>query len=533
MKEVFFRTFVIGIVILFSLLANAQNDAHLFPVSLSQRIQNAHLIAEGKVLSQYSFWDEAHHNIYTSHLVKVFRYFKGELAGDEIEVITQGGAVGLSMEIHSSALSLGIGQNGLFFCVPNTIKGSRRKVKVGTSYIIYSGQQGFIEYDLKEKKAAEPFRVYPSIDAAIGEIKIQTGKEKKLSDNPDLIKTTMITNRVLAVPSITGFSPSSISAGTSSVLTITGTGFNASRGTGYVEFKNANNGGSGWMQPLSSDYISWTDSEIKVMVPSSNGSGGTAGTGQIRVMNSDASITTSTTALNITYAYSNVVYSPGGTPIAYRPELIGSNGANGYTFQFSADFAANAAAGSAFERAMDAWSCATGMNWRVGATTAITAANDDGVNVIGFSSSLNTGTLAVATSRYSGCVDGNGNIFWSVRELDILFNSTHTWNYTAANAANTEKDFQSVSVHELGHAHQLTHIINSGFVMHYAISSGATIRTLSSGDIEGGNAVMSKSMTAGVANTCRLTAASVITCSYALPLVLEDFEVLHLPIIIA
>jgi hypothetical protein len=51
------------------------------PGSLTERIQQAQLIAEGKVLSQYSFWDEAHHNIYTSNLVKVFRYFKGELVG--------------------------------------------------------------------------------------------------------------------------------------------------------------------------------------------------------------------------------------------------------------------------------------------------------------------------------------------------------------------------------------------------------------------------------------------------------------------
>jgi hypothetical protein len=329
----------------------------------------------------------------------------------------------------------------------------------------------------------------------------------------------------MAVPSITTFTPSSISAGTSSVLTITGTGFNASRGTGYVEFKNSNNGGSGWMQPLSSDYISWTDTEIKVVVPSNNSSGGTAGTGQVRVTNSDATTTTSAATLTITYAYSNVVYSPpAGTSIAYKPELIGTNGANGYTFQFSTTLAANAAAAAAFDRAMDSWSCATGINWRVGTTTAITGASKDGVNVIGFSSSLNAGTLASTISHYSGCGDNNGNILWALSEVDMLFNSTHTWNYTTANATGAEKDFESVSVHELGHAHQLTHIVNSGYVMHYGISAGMTVRTLSTGDIAGGNAVMSRSIAATTASMCILTAMAATTCSYVLPLVLEDFR---------
>jgi hypothetical protein len=343
-----------------------------------------------------------------------------------------------------------VGQRRLFLCAPHSIKGSKRKTRSGNLYAVYSGQQGFIEYDLTEKKAVEPFRVYPHIEEAVREIKQKTGKEAKLSVNPDLSTTSMKVSGVLAAPSITSFSPTSISAGTSSVLTITGNGFNATRGTGYVEFRNSNNGASGWMQPLSTDYISWTDTEIKVMVPSAGS--GTAGTGQIRVTNSDPSTITSTGTLTVTYAYSNVVHNS----IAYKPVLLGRNGANGYTFRFNTSFAANTAAGAAFDRAMDSWSCATGMNWRLGTNVDTAVAAYDFANVVTFNSTMDPGTLATATSWYGGCDLGNGNFSWVVLEVDILFNSTHTWNYTTANAAGSEKDFESVAVHELGHAHQLT-----------------------------------------------------------------------------
>jgi len=170
---------------------------------------------------------------------------------------------------------------------------------------------------------------------------------------------------------------------------------------------------------------------------------------------------------------------------------------------------------------MDNWSCATGMNWIVGATTTATGGSNDGINTISFSGGLSAGTVATTYSRYSGCLSG-GNLVWYVYEVDMEFNNTYTWNYSSSNASAGQIDFESVTVHELGHAHQLTHVINSSRVMHYAIGAGVTMRTLAIDDINGGNQVMSNSL---VANICGNTSPmTFLNCSQALTVKLEYFS---------
>jgi hypothetical protein len=83
---------------------------------------------------------------------------------------------------------------------------------------------------------------------------------------------------------------------------------------------------------------------------------------------------------------------------------------------------------------------------------------------------------------------------WYVSDIDIIFNSNINWQYDPAFPSQTQYDFESVALHELGHAHQLGHIIDNNGVMHYAISNGQTKRNLSPfSDIAGGNYVMDKS----------------------------------------
>jgi hypothetical protein len=483
--------------LLFSLTGLAQQPG-LYPVPLDKKIQNSSVIIEGTVLSQTCFWNTERTNIYTSNIVQVHRVLKGNLRSSEVEIITEGGAVGNNMENLSVTLSLAIGQTGLFFCSGHNITGS--PTGLTKSYMVYSSMQGFIRYVVNENRAVVPFKSYPHIIDAINVIKAETGKDDTISVNEALLAANQHTaNKTTAIPTISFFSPTITTAGTGSVLTITGTNFGASQGTGYVEFKNGDDGGATWVQPLTSDYVSWSNTQIQVKVPSySNGGGGPAGTGTIRVTNSDPNTVTSAGTLTISYAYSNAA----GGGVSYRPFLYDQNGSGGYTLQLNTGFASNTAASAAFTRSMNNWTCATNMNWTLGSTTSVSTAANDGVNVVSFDnvSALPVGILGRTTTYFNGATCG-GVSSPIVTGMDLIFSTTlpagTSWQYGPTLASASEIDFESVTLHELGHAHQLTHIIDPGAVMHYAASAGQNSRTLSAtSDIAGGQYVMSVSLNA-------------------------------------
>lgn len=467
----------------------------LYPVSLTQRVSNSTLIAEGKVISQNSFEDPATGNIYTANQVMIYRTFKGTLQGENIEIITHGGRLGNRMDVYSSYLSLSVGQSGIFFCMPSSLKKGARVAGNHTSYMVYSSMQGFIAYDTRQQQATDPFTRYNTIDAAAAAVRQLTKTETRIRENREIgVVNENITLGILAAPTISNLSPTTITAGTASVLTITGTNFGAVQGTGTVEFRNANNGGSTWEPARPKDFVSWSDTRIEVRVPSTGLNGSPAGSGQVRVWNSDpASVTSGGLSITIPYAYSNLAFPD--TP--YIPDHMNDDALGGYTLQMETSFAATGANAS-FRRAMESWTCKTGMNWRVGANTSVNTVANDGVNVVRFDvgSELGAGILGVCLSRYGGC---GSPITWVVTEMDITFDGARPWQYGPAAPVAPQIDFESVAVHELGHGQQLTHIISPGAVMHYAIGAGVQSRVLSTGDINGGNDVTSRGF---VANSC-------------------------------
>ena len=65
------------------------------------------------------------------------------------------------------------------------------------------------------------------------------------------------------------------------------------------------------------------------------------------------------------------------------------------------------------------------------------------------------------------------------------------WNFGPETTPFNLFDFESVAVHELGHAHQLGHIIAPEKVMHFAITNGGEVRSLDPvSDIDGGQQVL-------------------------------------------
>jgi hypothetical protein len=95
--------FKILILILLFFITN-KSSGQLVAISLEQRIDNASIIFEGKVISKTSFWNEAHTHIYISNISWVYKVFKGSLTTSKVEIITQGGIVDNNMEQVSNTL---------------------------------------------------------------------------------------------------------------------------------------------------------------------------------------------------------------------------------------------------------------------------------------------------------------------------------------------------------------------------------------------------------------------------------------------
>ncbi|MDQ4141036.1 MAG: IPT/TIG domain-containing protein, partial [Bacteroidota bacterium] len=357
---------------LLPLVSFGQETCVLTPVNLEERAREANLIVEAEVMNQQSYWDAAHRNIYTRHTLQLFKVIKGT-APETLSIVTEGGKVGDSYHVFSGTLQLKTGEQGVFFLNPAPAKMLPANQNQAL-FTVYSSSQGFIRYNLLTQQAIEPFKTYSTIIKELYPALRQVARPnfKNIRPNPSVKMPTPNNSgnsqvpsgalRTHAAPAISGFTPDTLTAGTGSLLTIRGSNFGSTRGAGSVQFRNADNGGTSFIDILADDYIFWTDTEIQVRVPGKTSTNNTPGSGDIQVTNNDGLTVISTQRLVIEYSVSQVVYEQA----LFSPRLVNSNGQGGYTFQFAPDFAQNEPAKSAFTRALNAWSCHTGINWNTG-----------------------------------------------------------------------------------------------------------------------------------------------------------------------
>jgi len=476
-------------------------------VSLSQQIEKSTLVLEGKVLSKKSFWDTNHQKIYTINTVDVYKVFKGESL-PTIEIITLGGVVGMDAQIVYPSLKLNIDDTGVFTLYNSNLELESKEVSNKTRFKPYGSLQGFYRYDIGKDIVVNHFTSKKGISNSFyNEIMSYTKSNYTQLTNFDVQDNTSISNKTSnSLPvTITSFSPTSSIAGTGSVLIITGSNFGTTKGK--VSFGNADNGGSGFVDALDSQILTWSDTSITVEIPSE------AGTGRIKVTNNDGSLLTSSGTLFIKYAQANIVsdYVNSGVNVAYKTQLIDDNGSGGYTWHMTSSFSEQIGAKEALNKALKTWSCETQINWILNESNIITSssaqhkANSDNLNVLSFDDSTSTNpdddlpdtVLGLRTSYYSACTvtkNGVSSLDWYVTEFDIIFDDETNWNFNSQNPGSTEFDFESVALHELGHCRQMDHIIDTDNIMHFAIANGESLRFLSTDNIEGANTIQDNSI---------------------------------------
>jgi PKD repeat protein len=496
-----------SILVLLTIRASAQ--CIQYPISLAERIGGSTVIIEGKITSQTSFPAGRQGMIYTRSTVDIYKIFKGLTVSEpkQIEITTEGGMYGNEAVRVTPSVNLQIGQTGLFFLQEHSKNNDFKGLEP------YAWGQCVIWYDEASRSVYDIFKKYSSAEYLYSILVNQLEKPyreiKSFNQKSTLIDKSA---RTLAA-NITGFTPTTVTAGTGTTLTINGSGFgNSYTGQAAVAFKNPDDGGASYATAAAVQIVSWADNQIQVKVPE------LSGTGTIRVTGVDGTQSTSAGTLTVDYSVFNVTDANGAIQQTY---LVNSNGNGGYSLTFNTNFNANTDANSAFKRALKTWRCNTFVNYSVATGTSSINCNNgtDGINIVTFDDNctLGTGVLGVCYTYWTGC----NTIYWRLKELDLVFKATAPnggWNFGTGATTGNKYDFQSVAVHELGHGHQLGHIISNGKVMHYAMAANSDIRTLNTvSDIGGGNDVINRSTSnkpCGPTGMNKLTSG---TCDVGIP----------------
>ncbi|MEL6651890.1 MAG: matrixin family metalloprotease, partial [Bacteroidota bacterium] len=482
--------FIICLCIFFSVSAHAP----LYELTLAHKTDAASTILEARVIRKKSFWNNAHTLIHTAYTLEVYKVFKGQMVQEEIILIAEGGQLGSEMHVVDPGVELTLNEVGLFFLQSPRVFAPDIDEQI--QYMPYGGIQAVTHYDEWRGFAYDFFHRYRRI-----EDELYRSIERQLAKPYRKIQLYSFGERFSqsqsrATPTFTNITPGSATAGTDSVITITGNNFNAYDGgtNSIVYFSNANDGGGSLIAATNYHVVSWNNTTIEVRVPSG------ACTGQIAVQNSTSETGLSGgITLTVTYNLSNVSF--GGNAI--RPQLRDANGTGGYDMVYSTNTADNGidfstSSGVApFNRALSTWNCESLLNVETtgATTTSNTVAAGTAPNIIMFDNDvapLASGTLGVCYSGYSSC---DGGLTWYIFGFDIVFKRSGTdginWNFGPVATTGGNYDFESVALHEIGHAHGIGHINDAGAVMHYAVGPNTDNRTLDpTVDVDAGEEVI-------------------------------------------
>ena len=469
-----------------AVLCGIPAPALMFELDLERRIALAGWIVEGRVVDSTPFMEPRSRMIFTEHRIVVSRRHKAPTDAAELLIITRGGRLGDERHEVFPALELAPGDEGMFFLESRSDYAGRNAALVPVG-----APQGFVRFRADAPGGAvafDPFRSYADLDRDLRlPVLQQLGQPLRLeldesSDRPDDI------NR-LGTPTITNLSPSTVRAGVRELLVIEGSGFGTQTGSAAVFFDNADDGVGGSFGGASSNHIqSWTDTRIEVLVPSS---GVAAGTGRVIVRDAAGNDAVSPSDLTVLWGITEV-----NSGDIRRLRYQNQDGAGGYTFQYSTATSNNGVAFNTatdavarFESALDLWNCSARWNARASGTTPVNSTGSDGVNIVAFDNDadpLPAGVLGRASSFFSTCAADS----WHVTGIDIRFKrdgSGVDWYFGAdpSGIAFSEFDFESVALHELGHAALHKHNNDNTQVMYFQILNSQISRSLSAQDIDG------------------------------------------------
>ncbi len=293
-----------------------------------------------------------------------------------------------------------------------------------------------------------------------------------------------------------------INGGKGEILTIQGVSFGTTRGNGQVKFRDANKAFFPFIQKLDAiDYISWTDTLIKIKLPSliqNTNTGETPGSGPFIVKNNTgdsaaAYYNSSFQEFVVHYSEYQEYHTP--TLNKYKVNLKNANSLGGYTIRLDTSISNYPNRKACVIKAIKDWRCIAAANIVLGSDTSLYTVANDGVTTMFFTPTLPVGVVANTSSQVEFCTVGSVN--YAMKDFDIKI--SRQFNYLFDTAATTTLpagmfDFYEVVVHEIGHGLALKHVIDTTQIMYRTTKqsntlniSGANRRRLQpySGDADG------------------------------------------------
>lgn len=466
------------------------------PILFTNSISSSNHIVEGKIVKQESFWNQDQTMIMTRHTLEVYKVFKSSTnLQSTLTFTTMGGKVGKDIiNATSHHFPINYGSSGLFLFN-----------QTNSSYQLTT--DGFVYYDVLNEKASSKHNYFNNVQ---NEIYTQFS-EPRIVKNESLFLPSVSNQRT---DNITSIAPTTITAGTQSILTINGSGFGTEiNNESNVYFSYSPNGGLndypvlqfGWIGLFGlTEIVEWTDTRIKVRVPS------VAGTGRVTVTNATGERFVSSEILTIPYSVASTElywYNfDGETPYeqeATKNHLSNYNGQGGYTLFVDPAFFANTQQMSALTSALNKWRCATGFNVKISANQAPIPYGSSGKTSISTFDGGDFGDLTTRSYAYSNtevCNTGTELVPF-VKEFQIFLNSAVNWSYSGTPAAG-QVDFESEILKSLAIGHQIGYVNNPSDLMFHFLDAGVQKNTLSPTNLEAGNLMMNYTVNAN--NDCGL-----------------------------
>ena len=452
------------------LLYSSATLAITVSLSLSELTSLADTVVVGTVVSSNSQWNAEHNNIYTEVVVSVVDSLKGSAGKKTISIIMPGGTVGEITQWVEDTATFETGEHvGLFLKTLTSAEVFQRglnavsqKADIGSAVRIIGGLQGklsFVKDGLSVDNGISADKFKQNVQMALEGLVVPEEKKQHFPEGE--------TSNIYDISTI---SPASASAGTNTLVTITGSGFGTTRETSdNLMFYFTTSGNTNYYMAADT-YVSWSDTQIEAYVPVCNtcsptpGYSYSAASGPVKVKKGDT--WGSPIDFTATFGYGSKKWSGDSPNITYKvSEEIGTDRS------------------TAIQAAMKSWTdVGSKLKFTYGGTHTQAVKSYNGVNEI-LLMSLPDGVLGQATIWSSSGV---------IIECDFAFATAYTWSF-AATCPSGQYDIQSIATHEIGHFLSLRDLYGNytGFtqdtakVMYGRSRSGTIKRTLHAHDILG------------------------------------------------